>query len=99
MINQKTVTRWRKRISVADLSTGPREPRSTVLTVRDEAVIVVFRRYTLLPLDNCLYALQSMIPQLTRSSLHRYLQRRSIGGLPHVSKRHRHRRALQSARL
>jgi hypothetical protein len=30
--------------------------------VDDEAVIVAFRRHTLLPLDECLYALQPTIP-------------------------------------
>ena len=30
-INQKTVAKWKKRSSVADLPTGPREPKSTVL--------------------------------------------------------------------
>ncbi|MGO6733666.1 IS481 family transposase, partial [Rhizobium ruizarguesonis] len=78
-INQKTVAKWRKRSSVADLSTGPKEPRSTVLSVEEEGVIVAFRRYTLLPLDDCLYALQPTIPHLTRSSLHRCLQRHGIG--------------------
>jgi hypothetical protein len=45
------------------------------MTVEDEAVVVAFRRHTPLPLDDCLYALQSTIPHLTRSSLHRCLQR------------------------
>src|SRR5215207_5087144 len=58
-INQKTVTKWRKRTSVADERTGPKEAKSTVLTVEEEAVIVAFRRHTLLPLDDCLYALQA----------------------------------------
>jgi hypothetical protein len=40
---------------VADRRTGPHEPRSTVLSVEDEAVIVAFQRHTLLPLDDCLY--------------------------------------------
>ncbi|TCW29111.1 hypothetical protein EDC20_1011, partial [Gluconobacter oxydans] len=31
--------------------------------------------HTLLPLDDCLYALQASIPHLTRSALHRCLQR------------------------
>ena len=66
-INQKTVAKWKKRTSVTDLPTGAKEQRSTVLSVEEEAVIVAFRRYTLLPLDDCLYALQSTIPQLTRS--------------------------------
>ena len=47
-------------------------------------MIVAFRRYTLLPLDDCLYALQPTIPHLSRSSLHRCLQRHGIGRLPDV---------------
>jgi transposase len=38
-INPKTVAKWKKRTSVADLPTGPRARRSTVLSVEDEAVI------------------------------------------------------------
>ena len=83
-INPKTVAKWKRRTSVTDLPTGPKEPRSTVLSVEDEAIIVAFRRHTLLPLDDCLYALQATIPHLTRSSLHRCLQRHGIGRLPQV---------------
>src|SRR6056297_3385317 len=81
-INPKTVAKWRKRQSVEDRKTGPREPASTVLSKEDEAVIVAFRRRTLLPLDDCLYALQPTIPHLTRSSLHRCLQRHGISRPP-----------------
>jgi len=83
-INQKTVAKWKNRSSVADLPTGPKTPRSTVLSPEEEAVVVAFRRYTLLPLDDCLYALQPTIPHLTRSSLHRCLQRHGISRLPDV---------------
>ena len=83
-INPKTVAKWRKRTSTADVPTGPKEAKSTVLTVEQEAVIVAFRRHTLLPLDDCLYALQASIPNLTRSSLHRCLQRHGISRLPQV---------------
>ena len=83
-INQKTVAKWKKRSSVADLPTGPRAPKSTVLSVGDEAIVVAFRKHTLLPLDDCLYALQATIPHLTRSSLHRCLQRHGISRLPEV---------------
>jgi transposase InsO family protein len=83
-INQKTVAKWKKRASVADLPTGPKQPKSTVLSIEEEAIIVAFRRHTLLPLDDCLYALQPTIPHLTRSSLHRCLQRHGIGRLPEV---------------
>ena len=83
-INPKTVLKWRKRETVEDLKTGPTEPRSTVLSKEDEAMIVAFRRHTLLPLDDCLYALQPTLPHLTRSSLHRCLQRHGISRLPEV---------------
>ena len=83
-VNQKTVRKWKGRGSVADLPTGPKEPRSTVLSIEEEAVVVAFRRHTLLPLDDCLYALQATIPHLTRSSLHRCLQRHGISRLPEV---------------
>jgi transposase InsO family protein len=81
-INPKTVAKWKKRPSVQDERTGPKEPRSTVLALEEEAIIVAFRRHTLLPLDDCLYALQATIPHLTRSSLHRCLQRHGMSRLP-----------------
>jgi len=37
-INQKTVIKWKKRSSVADLPTGPKEPKSTALSIEDEAI-------------------------------------------------------------
>src|ERR1700758_4922016 len=83
-INPKTVAKWKKRGSVADLPTGPKEAKSTSLSLEDEAIIVAFRQYTLLPLDDCLYALQATIPHLTRSSLHRCLERHGISRLPEV---------------
>jgi hypothetical protein len=63
---------------------GPKERRSSVLSKEEEALVVTFRRHTLLPLDDCLYALQVTIPHLTRSSLHRCLQRHEISRLPEV---------------
>ena len=83
-VNQKTVAKWRKRQSITDLPTGPKQPKSSVLSIDEEAVVVAFRRHTLLALDDCLYALQPSIPHLTRSSLHRCLQRHGISRLPEV---------------
>lgn len=83
-INPKTVAKWKKRSSVSDQPTGPKTPQSTVLTIEEEAVIVTFRKHALLPLDDCLYALQPTIPHLTRSSLHRCLQRHDISRLPDI---------------
>ena len=83
-INPKTVAKWKKRGSVADLKARPKKPKSTSLSVEDEAIIRDFRKHTLLPLDDCFYALQATIPHLTRSSLHRCLQRHSISRLPEM---------------
>jgi hypothetical protein len=81
-INPKTVAKWRERQTVEDIKTGPKEPRSTVLTEAEEPMVVAFRRHILLPLDDYLYALQPSIPHLTRSALHRCLQRHGISRLP-----------------
>jgi hypothetical protein len=35
---------------------GPRQSRSTILTLEEEAIIVAFRQRTLLALDDCFYA-------------------------------------------
>jgi len=86
-INSKTVAKWRKRTTVEDARMGPHQPHSTVLTTEQEAMIVAFRKHTLLPLDDCLYALQASIPNLTRSSLHRCLQRHGISRLPQIGEK------------
>ena len=44
--------------AIEDLTAGPRESRSTILTEAEEAAIVAFRRHALLPLDGA--ALASM---------------------------------------
>lgn len=54
---------------------------STVLSEAEEKVIVAFRNLTKLPLDDCLYTLQETIPHLSRSSLHRCLQRHGCSRL------------------
>jgi hypothetical protein len=95
-INPKTVAKWRKRQTVEDQKTGPKEPRSTVLSETDEAMIVAFRRHTLLPLDDCLYVLQATIPHLARSALHRCLQRHGISRLPDIEGEKPKRRRFKS---
>src|SRR6516162_2115243 len=37
-INQKTVAKWKRRTSVADIPTGPKDARSTVLSIAEEAI-------------------------------------------------------------
>jgi hypothetical protein len=61
---------------------GPTNPRSTVLSAQEKAIIVAFRRHTLLPLDDCFYGLQPSMPHLTRSTLHRCLECLGISRSP-----------------
>ena len=81
-LSRTTVVKWRGRSTTTDARMGPRDPRSTVLTSIEEAMIVEFRRRTLLPLDDVLGCLKDSIPSLTRSSLHRCLVRHGISRLP-----------------
>lgn len=82
-INQKTVISGRADVG-RRCTNGADKPILDGPQIEEEAVIVAFRRHTLLPLDDCLYALQPTIPTLTRSSLHRCLQRHGISRLPEV---------------
>ena len=81
-INEKTVRKWRSRPGVKDEAMGPKERASTVLSASEEAAIVAPRVQARLPLDDVYVALKDVIPHLSRSSLHRCLQRHSISRLP-----------------
>ena len=81
-INPKTVVKWKKRNFVQDAPRGPKNPHSTILKREEEALIIAFRKHTLLSLDDCLYSLQKTIPKLTRSNLYRCFRRHSIQKLP-----------------
>ncbi len=80
-LNPKTVLEWRKRDRTTDAVMGPKA-RSTVLTEAEEAIVVEFRRRTLLPLDAVMGCRRDAIPKLTQSSLHRCLVRHGISRLP-----------------
>src|SRR5918993_1077906 len=81
-LNPKTVQKWRKPTTTADQPMGPKRPRSTTLTEAEEAIIVEFRRRTLLPLDDVLGCLRESILKLSRRALHRCLVRHGISRLP-----------------
>ena len=81
-LNAKTVRKWRKRTTTGDALMGPKTPKSTVLTPAEEAIVVAFRQKTLLPLDDVLGCLRDAIPHLSRSALHRCLQRHGVSRLP-----------------
>ena len=70
-----TVNKWRNRTTTADAPVGLSAPPSAVLTLAEEAMLIEFRRRTLLPLVDVLGCLRESISKLTRSSLHRCLKR------------------------
>ncbi len=81
-INHKTVLRWKHADGVEDKKSGPKNPRSTVLTETEEQIICEFRRITKFSLDDVFVSLKDKIPALTRSNLHRCLQRNGLSRLP-----------------
>ncbi|BAR47254.1 hypothetical protein Maq22A_c28740 [Methylobacterium aquaticum] len=64
-LNPKTVVKWRKRTVTTDASMGTKTSRSTALIPAEEAIVVEFRRQTLLPLDDVLGCLRDMILSLS----------------------------------
>lgn len=80
-ISPTTVSKWRKRESVHEHRRGPRVIHSTVMSDAEEFFVRAFRAQTMLPLDDCLYALKPTIPSLTRSSMYRCFQRHGLSPL------------------
>lgn len=77
-VNPKTVVKWRSRDNEADRRTGGR----TRLSPREEALALVFRQHSRLPLDDCHAALVRVLPGLSRSALHRCYQRHGVSRVP-----------------
>lgn len=63
---------------------GPASPGARTLSAEEEGTCIGFRIHTMLPLDDSLYALQLMMPQLSRSGLHRLYQRHNISRLADI---------------
>jgi hypothetical protein len=57
---------------------GPKNPRSTLLTLEDEAIILAYRWRTRLALDDAHLRLKRLMPNLSRSTLYRCLKRRGL---------------------
>ena len=74
------VLKWKKRDFVHAAPRGENRRHSTVLSRQEEALIVAFRKHTLLPMDDCLYSLQKTIPKLNRSNIYPCLKRQGYRG-------------------
>ena len=82
-ISRPTVYKWIKRKDNKDLKMGTKTP-NTVLTKLEEQIICATRRSTLLSLDDLYIVLKDKIPKLSRSNLHRCLQRNGISNLEDI---------------
>jgi hypothetical protein len=78
-VNRKTIAKWKARESISDDQMGPKNPRSSLLTVHDEAIILAYRWRTRLALDDAHLRLKRLMPELSRSALHRCLKRHGLG--------------------
>jgi transposase InsO family protein len=77
-IHSRTVARWKTRPDVADRSTRPHR-LATTISEWEEALILELRRSLALPLDDILEAMRRCVnPKLSRSGLHRCLQRHGL---------------------
>lgn len=83
-IDPKTVAKWKSRPAPDDLPMGPGSTRPKSLSIEEEGTCIGFRIHTMLPLDDCHYALQLMMPQLSRAGLHRLYQRHGISRLADI---------------
>jgi hypothetical protein len=77
-VNRKTIAKWKAREFISDERMGLKNPRSGLLTLDDEAIILAYRWCTGLALDDAHLRLKRLMPSLTRSTLHRCLKRRGL---------------------
>ena len=80
-INVKTAAKWQKRDSVEDQICGAKIGDNSSLSSLEDEIICQTRLKTLLPLDDLWVVLKKEIPALTRSNLHRCLQRNKLSRL------------------
>jgi hypothetical protein len=64
---------------VSDLSAGPKEPKSTVLSIEEEAIIVAFRRHRLLFLTIAFALIFTSYDLFVRSSQFRRVAVNCVG--------------------
>ena len=76
------VYKWRKRKTVEDSKSGVSGAKKSNLTMREQQIICAVRKLTWLSLDDLLPVLKPVIPSLSRSALHRCLQRNGISKMP-----------------
>jgi hypothetical protein len=77
-VNRKTIAKWKARESLSDERMGPKNSRSSLLTLETEVIILAYRWRTRLALDDAHFRLKRLMPKLSRSTLYRCLKRRGL---------------------
>jgi len=85
-VHRQTVAKWKARDTPFDARMGPKNPRSSVLTLNDEAIILAYRWRTRLSLNESLVRLRCLMPQLSRSALYRCLKRHGLSKIGSIAK-------------
>ena len=83
-VNVKTIQKWQKRTQIQDQVCGAKKGAASVLSFLEEEIICQTRLKTLLSLDDLYIALKKQIPHLTRSNLHRCLERNQMSRLSDI---------------
>jgi transposase len=85
-VHLKTIYRWRGRTSTHDRSHQPHR-LATSLSPLEEALVIELRKLLALPLDDITEAMRRCVnPKLSRSAIHRCLQRHGISRMPQPEK-------------
>jgi hypothetical protein len=85
-VNRKTIAKWKARDTTFDERMGPKNPRSSVLTQNDEAIVLAYRWRTRLSLDDSLVRLRHLMPKLSRSALYQCLKRHGLSKIGSTAK-------------
>lgn len=81
-VSERTVSRWRSRTDVRDRSHRPHRI-ATTMTPLEERLAVELRTAVALPLDDIVEVLRRCVnPKLSRSQVHRCLQRHGVSAKP-----------------
>ena len=66
-VNRKTVAKWKAREFISDEKMGPKNPRSSLLTLHDQAILLAYRWGTRLALDDAHLRLKRLMPEAPRT--------------------------------
>ena len=84
-VSPTTVSKWKRRSSSEDASARPKTVQSAFSPEEQEMILCLRRRQ--LSLDDILAAIAPVLPEASRSGVHRLLVRRGVNRLPRPTKK------------